>query len=54
MSDKFKAYGYIEGFDMLDEEVCPSEPSAKEKAFILGLLLLPALLMLGACLAGAK
>ena len=54
MSDKFKAYGYIEGFDMLDEEVCPSEPPAKEKVFILTLLLLPVLLMLGAALAEAR
>ena len=55
MSSKFKLYGYLEGFDVHDDEVvrCPSEPSTKEKAFILGLLLLPVLLMLGAAFAQA-
>lgn len=52
MSDKFKVYGYAEGFDIHEEDLrCPSEPSNKEKAFILGLFLIPMFIMLGVALA---
>lgn len=54
MSDKFKLLGVVEGFDIYDEdERCPSEPTAKEKVFILGLLLVPVFIMLGLALAEA-
>ena len=53
MSDKFKVAGYIEGFDMLEEDVYDApEPSAGEKAFIFAVcwlpLLLPVLIVVGA------
>lgn len=60
MSNKFKVQGTIEGFDVHDDLLdddrdyrCPSEPTTKEKLFILGLLIIPMLAMLGAAIVEA-
>ena len=56
MSDKFKAYGYLEGYDIHDDDLVydPSEPTLKEKAFVLVLILIPVVFVIGTVLAETR
>lgn len=51
MSNKFKVAGYIEGFDVHEDEVRDyQEPPTEFKLAVLGILLAPLLFALGALL----